>query len=283
MSTRTLSSIHLASRHQVAPGLFVRRPLPDHNLKNLDPYLMLDHFGPIEIKPDSPSLVPDHPHSGFHPVTLLFRGRGEHKDSVGNHIILRSGDVGWMTAGRGIVHSELFGSDPDDPEHLAHGVQLWVNTPAKHKMSEPGYRHIKADDMPVITGEGYTIKLVAGSLEGNNGLAEPFSPITIGIVQAKAGSTVELPVPEAWTAGLYQLQGDVSVNGRPLEEHHLGVLEDGDHISYKAETDTHQLLLLGQPLQEPVASYGPFVMTNMRQVIDAIEDYNTGKMGRIEG
>lgn len=281
MTTRAIQQIIAATDHEVAPGLYIKRPIPASGLDNLDPFLLLDHFGPTTVARDTENTVPDHPHKGFEPVTLLFQGKGRHKDSLGNDITLTGGDVGWMTAGKGIVHFEQMGPNPEDEQPMIHGIQLWVNLPIADKYAEPGYQHIQKAKMPHIQGDGWAMKLIAGEYGEHHSPTQVHSPLLLASIEAQPAALLQIPVPEDWHVGVYVMEGRVEMDGQDIASKQLAVTGTGDQLVIKSTEESHFLVLAGKPLHERIASYGPFVMTNMREVLDAIEEYQTGQMGAI--
>jgi redox-sensitive bicupin YhaK (pirin superfamily) len=174
---RNIAKLVKATEERVAPNLVVRRPLPAHDVDYIDPFLLLDHMGPRVIKAGEEGGVPDHPHRGFEPVTFLFEGVVEHKDSQGNHSKISDGDVQWMTAGSGIIHSERMAKELTEKGGTFHGVQLWVNLPAKDKMTKPSYQNIRSETIPVVEKEGIAIRVIAGELFDKKGPAKTHSPV----------------------------------------------------------------------------------------------------------
>lgn len=282
MSHRTITQVLSSGFEQVAPGLYIKRPLPTPEVKHADPFLMLDHFGPMSVKPGETNQVPPHPHKGFCPVTLLFAGQIRHRDSLGNDVTLHAGDIGWMTAGNGIVHEENFTHEKDDPERLLHGVQLWVNLPTAHKRVAPSYQHIRAEDLPVIHHDNHQTRILVGEYAGEQSPVETYTPITLLEVKGKANSEVSLQLPENQTAAIYNLTGSANLYGTTWSDNELALLTEGEQASYQLTADNHQLVLIGEPHHQRIASYGPYVMNNMREVIDAVQEYEQGKFGTIE-
>lgn len=286
---RTVERLIKAQRVQVAPGFFIRRALPLKELKMVDPFLLLDHMGPKEIGPDEGAFVPPHPHRGFEPVTFIFEGSAEHKDSMGNHGRLTSGGVQWMTSGKGVVHSERIDREATEGRGKMHGVQLWVNLPKRDKLTEPGYQNIPANLIPEVPQDQgrVTVRVVAGSVFGAKGPAKTFTSINAFHVRVRTGGTVDLPIPASHNACVYGLEGLATLHGgQRLEEGNLAVFSGGGQgirISHGGEEEEAQLLVLtGEPIDEPVVSYGPFVMNSMAEIQQAYDDYQNGKLGSID-
>jgi quercetin 2,3-dioxygenase len=262
----------------------VKQPLPNDEMDQVSPFILLHHGGPQFHQPgEIKARLSPHPHRGFEPVTFLFSGKIHHKDSAGNEGLLQTGDVQWMTAGSGIIHSEGpsadFAKDGGDMEI----IQLWVNLPRDHKMTAPKYQDIKSQSMPVISDNGFDIKLVAGEYGEKKGPASTFTPILAMMVHFKKGGSTTIAVPASFNAMIYVLDGSVESNSVVLERFNMGVAEkDGDTIELKSLADGKLLFLAGEPIQEPVVSYGPFVMNYPGEIKQAIMDYEMGKMGELE-
>ncbi|MFL5742903.1 MAG: pirin family protein [Flavisolibacter sp.] len=283
--THRSPSIHTSLQYFNVGPFKVKQPLPADDLKQLSPFVLLHHGGPThhsagEIK----SRLGAHPHRGFEPVTFLFSGKIHHRDSTGSEGFLESGDVQWMTAGRGIIHSEgpsdIFAKEGGEMEL----VQLWVNLPGEFKMSAPKYQDIKKKNIPIIQENGFDLKLVAGEYKGILGPASTFSPIMAMMVDFKKDAAVEIAVPDSYNAMVYVLNGSVTSNGKTIQENNLAVFEkDGEAIELSAITSGKLLLLAGEPINEPMVSYGPFVMNYPAEIRQAILDFETGQMGVLEG
>lgn len=268
----------------VGPTFAVRQPLPVEGLPQVSPFILLHHAGPQEHAPGAvtPRLSP-HPHRGFEPVTFLFSGKLHHKDSTGAEGFLESGDVQWMTAGSGIIHSEgpsaAFAREGGRMEL----VQLWVNLPRVHKMSAPKYQDLKADRIPEVNGDGFRARVVAGEFAGVQGPADTFTPILALMLHYDAAGRIEAPLPAHWNALVYVLAGALRSGEELLENGNTGVFEkDGDALVLEAAAPGYALLLAGEPIDEPVVSYGPFVMNYPGDIKQAILDYESGRMGVLE-
>jgi redox-sensitive bicupin YhaK (pirin superfamily) len=245
-------------------------------LPDLDPFLMLDEFGA-----DDPAAYiagfPSHPHRGFETVTYMLAGRMRHKDNAGNEGLLGPGSVQWMTAGRGIVHSEM----PEQSEGLMKGFQLWVNLPAKDKMTAPRYQDIAADRVPCVDlGGGAKVRVLAGEIAGAKGPVDPGAtqPIFLDLALDE-GAAVTIPLPDGHNAFVFVYEGEAQV-GEPaqaLAKGRIGVLSSGAEVTLAAASGARAILVAGKPLREPVAKYGPFVMNTQAELVQAIEDFRAGR------
>jgi redox-sensitive bicupin YhaK (pirin superfamily) len=260
-------------------GVKLTRVLGTPNLRRLDPFLMLDEFRSDEPQ-DYLAGFPDHPHRGFETVTYMIAGRFRHRDNKGHEGILAAGGAQWMTAGRGIVHSEM----PEQEEGLVHGFQLWLNLPHREKLREPEYRDLQAADIPrAPLGGGSSVRVLAGRVGDVKGPIDgrATEPVYLD-VELAAGSTVELPIPAGHEGFVYPFDGDVIVGPRDRERRlvrgELGVLTDGDGLVLRAkDRAARALVIAGKPLNEPVVQYGPFVMTSSEEIAEAVRDFQAGK------
>jgi redox-sensitive bicupin YhaK (pirin superfamily) len=273
------------SNHWVGDGFPVRNLFPSNGLE-VSPFLMLDYAGPSKFEPSKKQRgVGEHPHRGFETVTIAYQGSVGHRDSAGNSGVIYPGDVQWMTAASGVVHEELHEAEFTKKGGIFEMVQLWVNLPKAKKMSKPGYQAITKEQIPVIELEGGGhARVIAGELLGKRGPAKTFTPVNLFDVILKAGERFELPIPEGHNAALVLRKGDVLVNGTEKlrgEALIAPLSEEGDAVTLEAKADTELLILSGEPIREPVASYGPFVMNTREELQEAIEDYRAGRMGRL--
>ena len=259
-------------------GVKLTRVIGQPKLDSLDPFLLLDEFG-SDAATDYIAGFPDHPHRGFETVTYMLDGRMRHRDNHGNSGLLESGSVQWMTAGRGIVHSEM----PEQEQGLMRGFQLWVNLAAKDKMMEPRYQDIAPNKIPTVEPTpGVAVRVVAGELFGVTG---PVSGIAIEPVYLDValhpGATLSVPLPEGHSAFAYVFEGEaVQVGDDTLGSRELGVLSPGDQVELSVPVGApvaRVLLVAGRPLNEQVARYGPFVMNTPEQIVQAMQDYQTGR------
>lgn len=285
-SIRSVQRIVTSQRVQVAPGFFVRRPLPSPGIDMIDPWLMLDHFGPVEIAPGEASGVPDHPHRGFEPTTYLIEGQIEHRDSAGNHVVVRGGDINWMTAGSGIVHSELPPEDFKRSGGRMHGFQIWLNLPRADKMSAPHIQYVEAKNVPTVMIGDTRVKIIAGECNGTKAAVKTHSPVIHYHVTIPAGGAVEIPVAAGFNVCAYVASGRgwCGADRAAFGEGQLAVFgATGAAIALGADDagPLDLLVLGGAPLNEPVFSYGPFVMSTREEIIAAMDDYHAGKMGEI--
>jgi quercetin 2,3-dioxygenase len=283
MAHRQVAKVVTAGYQVEGGGFVVRRPFPNKDLRHADPFLLLDEMGPIDYAPGKAVGAPDHPHRGFETVTYMLEGESEHEDSAGHRGTLRSGDVQWMTAGRGVVHSEMPSRAMQEAGGRMHGFQLWVNLPAKDKMIEPRYQEIPRTNIPVgRTADGLAqVHVVAGEALGARALIDTRTPISYHHWSFSPGANVDVPLPPAHAAYLYVFEGSVRASGREVNEGELAVLGEGDSVHLEASVHAQALLLSGIPLREPIAQYGPFVMNTEREILEAIEDYRAGRLGEI--
>jgi quercetin 2,3-dioxygenase len=263
-------------------GMVVRRAFPTQQLGRLDPFLVLDEMGPLELPPASRAGFPDHPHRGFETVTYVLDGEFEHRDSHGNAGRLAAGDVQWMTAGAGVVHSEMPSRRLQQEGGRLHGFQLWVNLPRRDKMMAPRYQEIKAERIPVARVPGATVRIVAGSFAGQEAVIDTRTPIQYLHASVEAGAAVDLPAPEGHAGLVLVFGGKGRVGGQGMERGTWGILGgQGTQLRVEADEALELLLITGVPLGEPVFQYGPFVMTTRDEILQAIEDYNAGRFGSI--
>ncbi len=286
MTTRTLQRVIESIATSDGAGVKLRRSLGQSQFQRLDPFLMLDEFG-TEHPDDYIAGFPDHPHRGFETVTYMLDGHMLHQDHMGNRGDLRSGDVQWMTAGRGIIHSEM----PQQLEGRMRGFQLWINLPAREKMKPAGYRDVPAAQIPAVgLPGGGRAKVIAGMLmAAGRATPGPIQGLTTDPlyldVELPAGGAFAHPVAADYNAFLYLYEGSAAVgpagDQRPLRTRSAGILSPGDCIEVTACTDGARFILLaGRPLNEPVAQYGPFVMNTRDEIEQAIRDYQSGELTR---
>jgi len=258
-------------------GVRINRVLTQPLQRRLDPFLMLDAFGSDKAG-DYIAGFPEHPHRGFETVTYMLEGRMRHRDSAGHEGLVTNGGVQWMTAGRGVVHSEM----PEQNEGLMEGFQLWLNLPAKDKMSAPWYRDIPSEDVPRFTlDDGSTVQVIAGSSHGVAGAVQRdiTQPLYLDI-DLPAGATFEQPLPAGHNAFLYVFRGEVVVEGKAVPQARMAILDNdtaADGVRIKATAPARLLLIAGRPLNEPIAQYGPFVMNTQAEIFQAVEDFRNGK------
>ena len=270
-------------QHWVGDGFPVRSLFSYSRGNEFDPFLLLDYAGPHEFPPATGKRGVDvHPHKGFETVTILYQGELAHRDSSGGRGRLGPGDVQWMTAASGIVHEELHSDDFTRKGGVLEMVQLWVNLPAKDKSAPPKYQDLLDEDFPrvALANSAGLVRVIAGNFEGTHGLANTFTPINVWDVQLSADSATELTVPRGHTCLLVVQQGGVRVNGNAMKSVELAQFErEGNTFGLQADSASRILILTGEPLQEPVAGQGPFVMNTREEIQQAIQDYQAGKMG----
>lgn len=273
------------NRHWVGDGFPVRTLFSYNTLgERISPFLLLDFAGPHYFEPgETPRGVGQHPHRGFETVTLVYDGEVSHRDSTGKGGTIGSGDVQWMTAASGILHDEFHSPGFTKSGGPFRMVQLWVNLPAKDKMSSPGYQAITSADIPVVglTGEAGKARIIAGEFGGIKGPARTFTPINMWDLRLSAGATLDLDMPEGHTAALVVLSGHITVGGSQAagEAEMVLLSREGGGATIDADGDATVLVLTGEPIDEPIAGYGPFVMNTETEIREAIADFNSGKFG----
>ncbi|HYZ86770.1 MAG TPA: pirin family protein [Bryobacteraceae bacterium] len=268
-------------------GFVVHRAFPSSSLSMVDPFLLLDEFGPVNFGPGEAPGLPDHPHRGFETVTVLLAGEMEHRDSFGNHGSLRAGDVQWMTTGSGLVHQEMPSDDFRREGGKLHGFQLWVNLPKDHKMVRPAYQDLRSDAIPTFDQDGVRIRVIAGEAGGVRAQTRTVRPVSMLHVTLAPGATWTQPVPPSQNALAYTISGEGRFGGSDsaVPASRLLLFENDGHAistSNSGAAPFEFLLLTGEPLNEPVARYGPFVMNTEAEIRQAFEDFRSGKMGHIE-
>ena len=275
MSTRTIVRRVRGLPASDGAGVKLTRIIGQRALEMLDPFLLLDEFG-SDAANDYVAGFPDHPHRGFETVTYMLDGRMRHRDNAGNEGLLESGSVQWMTAGRGIVHSEM----PEQDHGLMRGFQLWVNLPAADKMTAPRYQDIAPEKIPAVEpAQGVRVRVVAGEIFGVRGPVSGVATEPVYLdVSLQAGAKVSIPLPENHSAFAYVFEGEgVRLGDEQLARGELAVLSPGDSIELAANDKSARVLVVaGKPLNEPVAKYGPFVMNTPEQIVQAIKDYQSG-------
>lgn len=281
--TRTIRRLITAHQQTEGGGFVVRRPFPTRGYPQADPFLMLDEMGPVTYAPGQAVGAPDHPHRGFETVSYILEGEVEHEDSAGHRGKLGAGDVQWMTAGRGIVHSEMPSRRMQQQGGRMHGFQIWVNLPARDKMMEPRYQEIPRARIPeASTPDGLaTVRVVAGEALGVAAVIETRTPIGYHHWLLREGASVTVPLPRDHAVYLYVFRGTMQVSGNEVQAGQLAVLGDGENVRLEATQEGEALLLHGAPLRESVVQYGPFVMNTEAEIHAAIRDYQLGKMGTI--
>jgi len=260
-------------------GVKLTRVLTHDLQRRLDPFLMLDAFG-SDNPDDYIAGFPDHPHRGFETVTYMIAGRMRHRDSAGHEGLLENGGVQWMTAGRGVIHSEI----PQQEDGVMEGFQLWLNLPGRDKMNPPWYRDFKAGDLPrFVTPQGVAVTLIAGSSHGVAGAVtrDATAPLYLDL-HLPAGSRFEQPLPAGHNAFVYVYRGEVAIGGQAVPLQRMALLANdalADGVVIEAGAEARVLLLAGQPLKEPIAQYGPFVMNTQQEIYQALSDFRDGRLG----
>jgi redox-sensitive bicupin YhaK (pirin superfamily) len=279
VSTATVTRLVEAQRAVEGDGFVVRRPFPTSVLSYIDPFLLLDHMGPAEFAPGEGAGTPWHPHRGFETVTYLLEGDLEHRDSMGNHGYLRDGDTQWMTAGSGVLHKEGPSVTSQKAGGRTHGLQLWVNLPAAQKMTAPAYQDLRADENAVDQRPGATVRVIAGDLFGLTGPGRTRTPISYAHVTLDADAVVSTPLPGGHVVLAYPLTGGFRIGDADVDEGVLAVIE-GDQLTITGVAERSEIIVLtGEPIGEPVARYGPFVMNTDAEVRQAFIDFDHGRFG----
>jgi redox-sensitive bicupin YhaK (pirin superfamily) len=259
-------------------GVKLTRVLTQDLQRRLDPFLMLDAFG-SDSRDDYIGGFPDHPHRGFETITYMLDGRMRHRDSAGNEGLLSSGGVQWMTAGRGVIHSEM----PEQEDGRMEGFQLWLNLPGRDKLCPPWYRDIPGTDIPEWRGEGTTVRVIAGNSHGVGGLVErqATQPLYLDLHLAD-GTRFEQPLPDTHNAFVYVYRGQLHIDGQDVRPQRMAILANtpgSDGVVVVAGSDgARAILVAGQPLREPIAQYGPFVMNTNAEIFQAVEDFRAGRL-----
>jgi hypothetical protein len=284
MTQKKILGLHPSHRDDIA-DLITRRPIPGPRVQQVDPFLFLKHHGPQVYPPNNLGLpFGPHPHRGFETVTFILEGELMHADSGGHQSVIGPGGVQWMTAGSGLVHAEL---SPDGFKRKGGPLeilQLWVNLPSRLKMTRPRYQGFQRDAFPVVIASGGKAKvnLVSGSWGGATGPIESITGNFMSVIIAQAGAQLAFDGLAGRNVFLYLVSGRVRINGADVAEHHLVELDNaGDALALEATCDTRLLFGHGEPINEPVASYGPFVMNTADEIRNAIADYQAGKMGEV--
>ncbi|AYD64142.1 pirin family protein [Achromobacter sp. LC458] len=285
---KKILGLHAAPRpHWVGDGFPVRSMFSYNDKgKNVSPFLLLDYAGPAKFEPaDHPRGVGQHPHRGFETVTIVYSGEVEHRDSTGNGGVIGPGDVQWMTAASGILHEEFHSPAFTRTGGELEMVQLWVNLPAKDKGAAAGYQGILNADIPVaaLPDEAGSVRVIAGNFDGHAGPARTFTPMDVWDVRLKAGKSATFPVAAGRNSMLVVLRGTLLINGESVaRDAQLALFsQDGEDITVEANNDAVFLVLSGEPIDEPVVGYGPFVMNTQAQIVEAIQDFNAGRYGQM--
>lgn len=277
MAIRPIQQLIRAQAVREGAGVTVHRSIGTQSLRHLDPFLMLDHFGS-----DNPNEYiagfPAHPHRGFITFTYMLDGQMEHRDSMGNRGELDSGGVQWMKAASGVIHSEM----PHQVDGLLRGFQLWINLPAKEKMSDPAYQEFPASRIPEVHSNGIQVRVLAGEYQGQAGvIKDPNTQVCYLDVRLEAQARFELAVPKEHQGFIYVFEGSATSQSHALSQHSLAVLGQGDAVAVTAgEKGTRFILVMGKPLGEPIVQYGPFVMNTREEIGQAMADYQNNQLVR---
>ena len=255
-------------------GFKVRRPAAMGSL--MSPFLLLDEMGPANYGPGEAVGAPWHPHRGFETVTYMLSGEMEHEDSVGSKGVITPGDIQWMTAGKGIIHSEMPTKKMMDEGGLMHGFQIWVNLPAKDKMMNPRYQDISAAESPIAEKNGVWARVVAGECLGVESSLDTVIPITYVHVKMDTGSVLEKNLDLGLNGMIYVFKGEIEIEGKAVSDGSLALLSNGTTIKITAKENSQYLILAGPEIGEPIARYGPFVMNTREEIMQAIDDYQNG-------
>lgn len=266
----------------------LRQPLPTEGIENVDPFLLLHHYGPYAISEfNNPFDLGPHPHRGFEPITLLFKGEQLHRDSLGNEMVVKAGGVQWTTAGRGIIHAEAPTKDFVKKGGELEGIQLWLNLPAKYKMITPHYQHLEKEQIPFIISEDKKVQLniVAGNQKDILGNIKTQTSVNVFTVNSEENGEMEIELPKNHQSLIYLLDGEISVNNSIVlkkgEKQMVTFNLDGEIIQFKATKKSTLLVLSGDPIEENVTQYGPYVMNTQTEILEAMRDYQQGKMGHL--
>ncbi|MFT6502516.1 MAG: redox-sensitive bicupin YhaK (pirin superfamily) [Crocinitomicaceae bacterium] len=266
-------------------GFPVKQALPTNNVQQVDPFLLLHHarVKPIYDCPAKIQGVGPHPHRGFSPVTFVIEGEVHHRDSRGNNQVAKSGEVQWIHSGAGIIHSERPSQNLIETKGMQEIIQLWINSPADKKMIEPEYKHIPETEIPRIESEDglSDVKLISGAYNGVKGKINGQSELLLLWANSKAGANNTFTIPEGFNATVYSVKGDLKVEGHGVvdPESLLVFGDEGNQITIHANSEAQYLVLAGAPIDEPVVQHGPFVMNTQTEIMEAMRDYQMGKMG----
>jgi redox-sensitive bicupin YhaK (pirin superfamily) len=285
---RPIDNLVTAHRQREGGGFLVRRPIPTAGLRMVDPILLIDEMGPADYAPGEAVGAPDHPHRGFETVTYMLEGEFEHRDSAGHAGRINPGDVQWMTAGRGVVHSEMPSARILRDGGVVHGFQIWINLPARLKMTAPRYQEIEAASIPEARSpDGLArVRVIAGEALGVSARIDTHTPIVYQHWILQPGARVNQPLAADHDGLVYVFRGALQVADTLVQDGQMAVLGKGDGVEMAVpesmQGETHLLLLGGVPLHEPVVQHGPFVMNTEAEIVQALRDYQLGRMGEIE-
>ena len=260
-------------------GPHVRQVIPSA-IEHIDPFVFLDHFGPLDKTPEGAG-VPPHPHAGISTITYLFQGSNRHQDSLGNDFMVYARDMAWMQAGKGIVHAEGMNENRMEVE-VVHGLQFWISLPSAQKFIDPDFFHYPSASLPMIGMGKATVKVLCGELNEKQSPVQSLSPAFMFEVNIPAQEELTIPLMEGNTLGLYMVSGSISVDNKELLTTSMTSFEkEGSELKLTSSQDSHFILFGGKPLDEPIVGYASFVMNNMEQIQQVMDDYHSGKMGTI--
>ena len=285
-SPRSIQRVLPSTRTKEGAGFIVRRPFPVQGVVQVDPFLLLDEMGPVDYTPGQAVGAPDHPHRGFETVSYVLEGEVEHEDSAGHRGYIGAGDVQWMTAGRGIIHSEMPSRRIQEKGGRVHGFQLWVNLPARDKLMEPRYQEVPGATIPKAqTPDGLAkVAVIAGQALGVSAVIETRTPIAYHDWTLQPGASVSVALPESFHGFAFVFSGEahIGTEQRLIKDGQSAVFLEGGPLLLSAKEKSARLLLIaGEPLREPVARYGPFVMNTEAEIHEAFRDYQAGRLGNI--
>ena len=275
---KKIQSIHTAPETMMGP-IKIRQAFPLRGIEQVSPFILLHHFDFTYLPHENNFNVPPHPHRGFSPVTFLFEGSVEHEDSVGNKHVVYNNEVQWINAGRGIIHSEKADKAFIEKGGRSQGIQLWINTPMAEKMNPPTYQPITKNEIVLIEKEGVEFRLISGKYQDKKGPAK--SDVVTAMLRMKANSEFTLNFPADHNVTFYVLEGELSLNAnQTIKQYDLVVFEQSaDEILLNATADSKLLIMAGLPINEPMVTHGPFVMNSETEILEAMRDYQQGKMG----
>ena len=291
MATKSIKEIYTGtSPHMVGDGFRVVNYIPGVNNyagNELSPFIMFDYNAPFQFAPSNKRRgVGEHPHRGFETVSIAYEGEVEHRDSFGGGGVIKAGDIQWMTAAGGLMHDEFQSEQFAKNGGIQHFIQLWINLPAKYKMEKPKYQAITKDQIPVlkIDEAGSIVRVMAGNFNGTKGAATTYTPINMYDIRLNKQVKCSFDVSELHNSMLLVTKGSIKVNGSQIAKYmdYVVFKHDGESITLEAQEDSMVFFISGEPINEPIARYGPFVMNTKEEIIQAIDDVNSGKFGRIE-
>ena len=266
----------------------LRQPIPTLGIENVDPFILLHHYGPYAISEfNNPFDLGPHPHRGFEPITLLFKGEQFHRDSLGNEMVVKAGGVQWTTAGHGIIHAEAPTKEFVKKGGELEGIQLWLNLPAKDKMMMPNYQHLEDKQIPKLFSEDKKVQLniIAGKHKQESGLIKTQTDVNVFSAKATEGGKMEIEISENHQSLIYLLDGEILVNNSETLEKGKNQMitfnQDGSTVVFEAIKESVILILSGEPIKEKISQHGPFVMNTQTEILEAMRDFQDGKMGHL--